>query len=112
MNKDGSVLGQLPKMDNSRAGFDKFVRITEELKAKHGFKDVLIGLEPTGHYWRKIAYFAKDRGYAVRFIRTTSLKHERELNESSSAKSDIKDALTLNEICTKWLWWKEDRSSS
>src|SRR5512143_379397 len=98
MNKDGNVLGQLPKMDNSRAGFDKFVRITEELKAKHGLTDVLIGLEPTGHYWRKIAYFAKDRGYSVRFIRTTSLKHERELNESSSAKSDIKDALTLTNL--------------
>ena len=58
-------------------------------------KDVLIGLEPTGHYWRKIAYFAMDQGYAVRFIKTTSVKHERELNESSSAKSDIKDAITL-----------------
>jgi transposase len=98
MNKDGSVLGRLPKVYNSREGFDKFVRITEELKAKHGLKDVLIGLEPTGHYWRKIAYFAKDQGYAVRFIRTTSLKHERELNESSSAKSDIKDALTLTNL--------------
>ena len=40
------------------------------MKTKHGFKDVLIGLEPTGHYWKKIAYFAKDQGYAIRFIRT------------------------------------------
>ena len=44
MNKDGNVLGRLPKVYNSREGFDKFVRITEELKAKHGLKDVLIGL--------------------------------------------------------------------
>ncbi|HXX81222.1 MAG TPA: IS110 family transposase [Thermodesulfovibrionales bacterium] len=98
MNKDGNILGKLPIVYNSREGFNKFVRVTEELKAKHGLKDVLIGLEPTGHYWRKIAYFAKDQGYAVRFIRTTSLKHERELNESSSAKSDIKDALTLTNL--------------
>ena len=98
MNKDGNILGRLPKVYNSREGFDKFVRVTEDLKAKHGLKDVLIGLEPTGHYWRKIAYFAKDQGYTVRFIRTTSLKHDRELNESSSAKSDIKDALTLTNL--------------
>jgi transposase len=98
MNKDGSVLGRLAKMDNSRKGFDQFVRTTEDLKAKHGLKDVLIGLEPTGHYWRKIAYFAMDQGYAVRFIRTTSVKHERELNESSSAKSDPRDALTLTNL--------------
>lgn len=95
MNKEGAVLGRQPKLYNSREGFDQFVRITEGLKAKHGMKDVLIGLEPTGHYWRKIAYFAMDKGYAVRFIKTTSVKHERELNESSSAKSDIKDAITL-----------------
>jgi transposase len=98
MNKEGNVLGQIPRIYNSREGFDKFVRVIEELKAKHGMKDILIGLEPTGHYWRKIAYFAKDHGYAVRFIKTTSLKHERELNESSSAKSDIKDAITLTNL--------------
>ena len=98
MNKDGNVLGRLAKMDNSRKGFDQFVRTTEDLKAKHGLKDVLIGLEPTGHYWRKIAFFAMDRGYGVRFIRTTSVKHERELNESSSAKSDPRDALTLTNL--------------
>jgi transposase len=95
MNKEGTVLSRHPKMYNSREGFDQFVSITEDLKAKHRMKDVLIGLEPTGHYWRKIAFFAMDQGYAVRFIKTTSVKHERELNESSSAKSDIKDAITL-----------------
>jgi transposase len=95
MHKEGTVLGRYPKVFNSRDGFDQFVWITEELKKKHGMKDVLIGLEPTGHYWRKIAYFAMEQGYAVRFIKTTSIKHERELNESSSAKSDIKDAITL-----------------
>jgi transposase len=61
MNKDGNVLGRLPKVYNSREGFDKFVRIAEELKAKHGLEDVLIGLEPTGHYWRKISYVARTR---------------------------------------------------
>ena len=81
-------------MSNSREGFEEFVKITEGLKAKHGLSDVLIGLEPTGHYWRKFAYFAKVKGWEVRFVRTTALKHHRELDESSSAKSDKRDALT------------------
>ena len=98
MNKDGEVLGKYPKVYNSRAGFDYFVKTVEEVKARHGLTDVLIGLEPTGHYWRTLAYFAKDRGYAVQFIRTTALKHQRELDESSSAKSDMKDAITLANI--------------
>ena len=98
MNKEGNVLGSYPKMLNSRAGFEEFVEITEWLKAKHGLTDVIIGLEPTGHYWRKFAYFAKGKGYEVRFVRTTALKHHREIDESSSAKSDKRDALTLTNI--------------
>ncbi|NIU83762.1 MAG: transposase, partial [Candidatus Korarchaeota archaeon] len=53
--------------------------VTEQIKKKHGMKDVLIALEPTGHYWRNIAYFAKEKGYDVQFIRTTSVKNQREL---------------------------------
>jgi transposase len=98
MNKEGKVLGSCAKLHNSREGFEQFVKMTEGLKATHGMKDVLIGLEPTGHYWRKLAYFAKDQGYEVRFIRTTALKHHRELDESSSAKSDKRDALTIANI--------------
>ncbi len=95
MNKEGNVLGSCAKLYNSREGFEQFVKMTEGFKERHGMKDVLIGLEPTGHYWRKLAYFAKDQGYEVRFIRTTALKHHRELDESSSAKSDKRDALTI-----------------
>jgi len=95
MDKEGNILGKYPKVYNSRAGFDFFVKVTEQIKKKHGMKDVLIALEPTGHYWRNIAYFAKEKGYDVQFIRTTSVKHQRELDDSSSAKTDIRDALTI-----------------
>ena len=74
------------------------MKAIEDTKRKKRLNDVVIGLEPTGHYWRKIAYFAKDKGYDVKFIRTTALKHQRELDESSPAKCDIKDALTITNI--------------
>ena len=98
MDKDGNVLGGCAKLYNSREGFEKFSEMIEGLKAKHHLRDVIIGMEPTGHYWRKLAYFAKDHGYEVRFVRTTALKHHREIDESSSAKSDRRDALTIANI--------------
>jgi transposase len=70
----------------------------EGFKEKHRLRDVLIVMEPTGHYWRKLTYFAIEHGYEVRFVRTTALKHHRELDESSSAKSDRRDALTIANI--------------
>lgn len=75
MNKEGEALGKYPKVFNSRKGFEYFVEVIEGVRVRYGLKDVLIGMEPTGHYWREIAYFAKERGYTIRFIRTTALKH-------------------------------------
>jgi len=98
MNKEGNFLGSCAKLYNNWDGFEEFINLIEGLKAKHHLRDVLIGMEPTGHYWRKLAYFAKDHGYEVRFVRTTSLKHHREIDESSSAKSDQRDALTIANI--------------
>jgi len=98
MDKEGNVLGSCAKLYNNWEGFEEFINLIEGLKAKHHLRDVLIGMEPTGHYWRKLAYFAKDHGYEVRFVRTTALKHHREIDESSSAKSDQRDALTIANI--------------
>jgi len=98
MNKEGTVLDRYPKIYNSRKGFDYFNDIIEKTKKKYGFTDVLIGMEPTGNYWRKITFFAMGKGHEVRFIRTTALKHQRELDEASSAKNDMRDAYTIANI--------------
>jgi transposase len=98
MDKEGNVLGRYPTIYNSRKGFDYFQTMLVKTKRKHKLTDVLIGMEPTGHYWSKIAFFAKEKGYEVRFVRTTAVKHQRELDESSSGKSDIKDAYTIGNI--------------
>lgn len=98
INKAGDVLAKYDRVYNSRKGFDYYHKVIEKMKKKHGFKDVLIGMEPTGHYWRKLAYFSKDLGYEVRFIRTSATKYQRELDESSSAKNDLRDAVTISQI--------------
>ena len=98
MDKAGKVLGICAKLYNNREGFEGFINLIEGLKTKHHLRDVLIGMEPTGHSWRKLAYFAKDHDYEVRFMRTTALKHHREIGESSLAKSDQRDALTIANI--------------
>lgn len=98
MNNEGNVLGRYPRVYNSRKGFEFFIEAINMIMRKNELNDVIIGMEPTGHYWRKIAYFANEKGYEVRFIRTTALKHQRELDLSSIAKSDIKDAIVIANI--------------
>ena len=98
MKSSGEVVDRCGQVFNTQRGFEYFRKKIESVKARHGFTDVLVGMEPTGHYWRKIAFFAKECGYEVRFIRTTALRHQRELDESSSAKSDLRDAVTIANI--------------
>ncbi len=98
MNKTGEVIGRYPKEYNSRKGFEFFKQVVIKANRRYGFKKVLVGMEPTGHYWRKIAFFGKEEGFEVRFVRTTAVKSQRELDESSSAKSDIRDAITIANI--------------
>jgi transposase len=54
MNKEGTVLGSCAKLYNNRDGFEQFIKMTEVLKREYKLKDVLIGMEPTGHYWREV----------------------------------------------------------
>jgi transposase len=98
MDKEGDVIGRYPKIYNSRKGFEYFRAVVDQANRKRGLTHVLIGMEPTGHYWRKIGFYALEQGYEVRFVRTTALKAQRELDESSSAKSDIRDAFTIANI--------------
>ncbi len=98
MNKDGAIIGRYPKIFNSRKGFEYFKKVIEQVRRTKGYKKVLVGFEPTGHYWRKIAYYAKECGYEIRFIRTTALKHQRGLDESSPAKNDMRDAVTIGNV--------------
>jgi len=98
MNKAGEVIGCYPKVYNSRKGFEFFKQTVIKARRQYGLKKALVGMEPTGHYWRKIAFFGKEEGFEVRFVRTTAVKSQRELDESSSAKSDIRDAITIANI--------------
>ena len=40
---------------NTQEGFEKLLRWTQDVQSKHGLSSLLIGLEPTGHYWFNLA---------------------------------------------------------
>ena len=80
MDQKGNVLGKYPK---SRRGIEFLRKNIKQVIEERGLKRMLLRLEPTGHYWRKFAYNSMKMGYEVKLIRTTALKNQRELDESS-----------------------------
>lgn len=91
-NKEGIVLDAVEILYNNKKGFDYLDKKIICLKKKHGLEDVHIGFEPTGYYWKKIIYHLSKVGYIIHFIRTTAVKSQRELDDSSSTKTDLTDA--------------------
>lgn len=91
-NKQGLILKSYEKIYNNRNGFEYLVREIEKMLKGKGLRKAHIGFEPTGYYWKNIIYYLEEKGYEIKFLRTTAVKSQRELDESSSTKTDISDA--------------------
>ena len=57
---------------------------------------VIVGMEPTGHYWKAFANFLlKQAKITVVLVNPYHTKKAKELDDNSQTKSDKKDALTI-----------------
>ncbi len=98
LDQTGKLLAQFSKVENSRESFDRLLEGIRKWRQRYGFTGVYAAIEPTGHYWRNIAYYLFNHGVVVRFIRTTALKSQRELDDSSPSKNDDRDAVELGMV--------------
>jgi transposase len=84
---------------NNRQGFESIVaRILEICKLKTlscPVGKIMIGMEPTGHYWKALANYLMKEGYRVVCVNPYHTKKAKELDDNSPTKSDKKDALTI-----------------
>ena len=91
----GREIGKPISFTCNRQGFEKIVtRIREICKGKV-FNNVIIGMEPTGHYWKTLANYLTNIDYKVVCVNPYHTKKAKELDDNSQTKSDPKDALTI-----------------
>lgn len=62
---------------NTAEGFTELVRWAESLSNELNRTHIIIGMEPTGHYWLNLAYFLKDRGLKVVLVNPMKVKKSR-----------------------------------
>lgn len=80
---------------NTAEGFTELVRWAESLSNELNRTHIIIGMEPTGHYWLNLAYFLKDRGLKVVLVNPMKVKKSKELDDDSPTKNDTKDAKVI-----------------
>ena len=76
---------------NDEEGFETFRIWIEELKTKHGMEKVILGMEPTGHYWFNLGRFLQDKGMPPVHVNPHHVKKSKEMDDNDPSKNDRKD---------------------
>jgi transposase len=91
----GRVLQKSFPIFQSNDGFVHFYeRILTALK-EYDKTEVMVGIEPTGHYWLNLAYFLEERGIPLVMTNPMHVKRSKELDDNLPTKHDRKDALVI-----------------
>jgi len=76
---------------NTGEGFQNAKSWAIELAAKNDKKQIVLGLEPTGHYWFCLATWMIANGISVVQVNPYAVKQTKELEDNSQLKDDRKD---------------------
>ena len=95
----GVEIGKAVSFKNNRCGFESIVAkirgICKMKTFRYSFERVIIGMEPTGHYWKTLASYLMEAGYRVAGVNPYHTKKAKELDDNSPTKCDKKDAITI-----------------
>lgn len=87
------------KFKNRKGDFETILARIREICKKENFAKAVVGMEPTGHYWKAFAnWLEKQDGITVVLVNPYATKQAKELDDNSQTKSDKKDALTIAKL--------------
>ena len=87
------------KFKNSKGGFETILARIREICKAENFAKIVVGMEPTGHYWKAFAnWLEKLENVKVVLVNPYATKQAKELDDNSQTKSDKKDALTIAKL--------------
>ena len=87
------------KFKNRKDGFEIILARIREICKKENFAKAVVGMEPTGHYWKAFAnWLEKQEGIKVVLVNPYATRQAKELDDNSQTKSDKKDALTIAKL--------------
>ncbi len=94
----GIEFGKRLIFENRIHGFQKLVEWAEHLRKENGKTHIILGVEPTGHYWFSLAYFLVAKGYDFVVVNPMHVKKSKELDDNSPTKNDTKDARVIGQL--------------
>lgn len=94
----GIQFGKALYFENSFEGFQSLLHWQNELSSQHEKTNIIIGMEPTGHYWLPLAYWLMENQLKVVVVNPAHVKKSKELDDNSPTKNDVKDARVISRL--------------
>ena len=76
---------------NDKDGFENAKAWAADIAARNKKTQIIMGLEPTGHYWLDLATWMVANGISVVQVNPYAVKQSKEIEDNSQAKNDEKD---------------------
>ena len=94
----GIELATVFKFENNREGLESFKNWMDSLAKEKSKSSIIVGMEPTGHYWLNIGHFLKYEGVRLVLVNPFHVKRSKELDDNSPTKNDRKDPKTIAKL--------------
>jgi transposase len=98
VNFRGIALGNPLEFSNDEVGFRSLERWIRDLLASYNLNKMIVGMEPTGHYWLSLAHWLKDKKIEAVLVNPHLVKKNKENRDNTPSKSDKKDALVIADM--------------
>ncbi len=83
---------------NNQEGFKSFRNWVLEVMKKNDLDNIIIGFEPTGHYWYNFAEFCRKNDFKYVMVNPYHVKISKEMDDNSQTKNDRKDPKTIAKL--------------
>lgn len=86
------------RFSNSLEGFQSFMEHLKHHMESAKCEKVIVGCEPTGHYWFNLADYVTREGIRLALVNPYHVKQIKELDDNSPKKTDLKDPKTIAKL--------------
>ena len=97
INQQARQLGRFSFGDD-QAGYAFLGQQLQRICEQVGTEEMLVGMEPTGYFWKLVAAELKRRGLKYRLVNAYTVKKHREGDQLDRAKDDNRDAFAIADL--------------
>ena len=97
-NRGKELTKRVFSFKNDIEGFNSFDQWAEKIRTDNGKNKIMIGCEPTGHYWFAFAKYVTEHKKTLVMVNPFSVKKIKELDDNSPKKTDEKDPKTIAKL--------------